>query len=98
MARVNGRKPPVFVNSRPDDKGAKLPGHRQISRGYVLGCGALLHATGNTGDPVPFMRPTCGEMTNGVMLLCEACMQTCDSFSMPVQARTVAKDASEGDE
>lgn len=93
MSRVNGRKPPIFVNSRPDDKGAKLPGHRQVSRGYVLGCGALPHTTGNTGDPVPFMRPTCGEMIKGVMLLCDACMQTRNSFDMPVLARTLDEDA-----
>lgn len=92
MARVNGKKPPVFVNSRPDDKRAKLPGHRQVSVGFILGCGAPLHATSTTGDS---LRESCGSQVEGYMILCPACSQTHASFDLQysVRVRPVSKGA-----
>ena len=88
MARVNGRKPPLFMNSRPDQKQAQPSGKGQLSRGFIVGCGALLHATSSTGDT---LRESCGSEVNGYIVLCPACMQTRDSFDLPIRVRLAAK-------
>lgn len=88
MARVNGKKPPVFVNSKPDRKQAGPAGKGQFSRGFILGCGAPLHSTSTTGDS---LRESCGSEVNGYVVLCPACMQTRDSFDLPIQVRVAPK-------
>lgn len=88
MARVKGKKPPAFVNSKPDRKQAGPVGKGEFSRGFVLGCGAPLHATSTTGDT---LHESCGSELNGYMVLCPACMQTRDSFDLPIQVRVAPK-------
>lgn len=93
MARVNGKKPPhknagIFVNSKPDRKQAGPVGKGEFSRGFILGCGAPLHATSTTGDT---LHESCGSEVNGYMVLCPACMQTRNSFDLPIQVRVAPK-------
>lgn len=90
MARVKGRKPPVFVNSKPDSKQAGPAGGAGFSRGFVVvvGCGRLLHATNTIGDT---LRESCGSEVNGYIVLCPACMQTHQSFQLPIRVRVAGK-------
>lgn len=91
MARVKGRKPPVYVNARPDDKHARPSGKGHLTRGFVLGCGAPLKATSTTGDPFEALRETCGSEVDGAILLCPACIQTHESFQLPIRVRVAGK-------